>query len=1371
MKLTLPTGLLTLAVVAGMALPPFDADAGYGKIYLTDSSDPYHEQTAPIVQNEEYYENRTLVETSPNIYEGYVSLSSPSFYFSKQLFDCDYSQYNSNYRNREIIVPNASRSQMRKIGNIDVFTSSDVHDITALTQPHENWQLTIPGDYRMIVDLNENTIHAVRQESYAIVMDGQPAPTPATIKDYHCVGETFYIRGGFSFRFYDLYSDEWLNAEGGDQDAFNLNEFITTPGTKPGYLFNFDQIEEAILSFVRERDVLGHKTFNTLEMYDSGYEREEGKPVEALQFTGNANNWGTLENAFDCEKLDEEGYLWRATLPVGTDDFIFVVGDWELSLGMGYFDINNDGSYTGYLSEGTGYYYNIDFDYPLTEEVCVDIDLRNNTIYLPANAPLENMTNRFHSQTTRDDIMYVFTPHDAIIPYKGMWEGMWLYALDEIQLIQRNPGTNTYEGKIRWTASPEQNDGIAIAKTLTPADFPNIVITPAGDEDLIVGEACGEFYANGKIVESNDLNYFCLNSSLFGVDFEVNLTVNLDGDQPIVKFEFLDIMPKQDIEALYFCDTFDDDYSGNPQESDLKPIEKISNNVFYGTFSIDPSQSTLFRFFVPTDYEGEYSFLGVDDITSISDGKWEGPIETSTWVIRKNTWPSDRLYVLVDLSETREGTVKFSSTPIDVQRLRNKDKEIYLPLVSNNGEVDYLASQCLNDGTQYFEYFAQPGIDYDPRSRKLPFSPKEPEWDSSYSFSLADGQSIEFDEYGIAEFDLKTITEISTEKVNPIRFEPEEIYTLNFRPSSGVLYIDPENQKGYIERVNSRMYIIGEMTDITEGTIKDRRKLMENSVDYRGGMFYFPPGNQKFALTRFIPDVAVRFNHEPVKVDIHNQFPYYVDPDNHVYLQNVDYELENWEGGSLFVCGEGVFDLHDIKRTMVETAGLGESSKWISMTQSKDNHLIYTAAIPYTTTPGEICGIRFWSDIHYGSLVFGNGSMWTSSPLTYFGDEGPLTETDNVKRLNSSNPYYFILPTLKGSGVLYVTVNLEDMTLTADFSEAESGNVYEVVSVGNPAIDGVEVYPAQRRENAVAVELDLNTASGEACEFNFTSAQGDVIVPAEGESEIVFGEDGFWIGNYTTVPSTRARARGVARAKETSKWNVNLPKYVGDKVNFLIDETEKKMVAYSSDCNTTTFYMEVKNNGRETDAASIDVYDTLSALVKDDDGIYRGSFEVEAQKTDVPAEVLFVKELSNTGGYYKGIFNCETSQSVIDITNEKSWDGVAIDSQFGEPVTPSTYRFTSDERMKVEVEYDPMTNAICFNPTFLGMEEVAATDNAVSVYGAHGCLIVSAGSPATLTVYNLQGMAVKTVAVGESTLRIPLSPGLYIVAGKKVVVK
>ena len=1360
--------MLSLAVVAGMALPPFDADAGYGKIYLADPSPSPWSQTAPIVENADYFANKTLVETSPNVYEGVVDLDYSYFYFSKQLFDCDYWTYQSQYQNLDLILPKAYDARLSKVGNFDVFTSSDVNDLNAIAYQKTCWQMPAPGEYRMILNLNENKLYAIRKGAYAIVMDGQPAPTPATLGEYHTLNENLYMsESAPSFNLYDLTTDQWLNIESFWPDSSDLNQLYVKREDAPGEQFTLAIIDwpGGIINITGNPD----DCFYISYIRDGAYiHTAQPCTAEKLQFTGDFNYWGTGDSALDCEQLDEEGYLWRAVLPVGTDVFKFLDGPWTLTIGAVNLECNADGSYVAYLD--TSYNaWNLEFDRPATSEIVVDIDLRNMTATFPAGAQFATMYDRFHP-TRNENVLYVVTPHDAITP----WHGMPASVYNSFQKLNYNPENNTYSGTIYWSATPEQNDGIAFVKELTAPGAPNVVISPAASGNQIIDNIDGAYYSRGRVGRSDDFNYFCLNSSLLSQQNKVNVTVFIhsDGVQSDITFAYDGATTSNGIDQLYLGGT-PTDWSINA--SALLPFEKINDNIFYGAFSIDPYIENSFRFFTqPGSWEAQYSIgSGMADFEEvyIEDGysgrAYAGGL--SNWTF--SNWYSPMLYILVDMSDY--GQVEISSTPIDVENLRKPENMAYLPSVLSNGEVSYKFAEAdaMSDGTLRFTINAD--MDYLPRTRKLPFSPSEPEWNSSFAISHCDGE-MACDESGFAEFVINVTDEISTAKVRPIRFEPEYAYHILFGTPYYNLYLDIENHRGYFERPNSKVYVVGDLTGISEGSVKDRKKLLENSVNYGGGMFYFPAGNTKFALASSIESIPNRTFRDPLSINIEER-PAHSD-DMNMLSMGVDYQLENWEGGNLLVTALGVYDPRQIRSMIVRASGLGEAADSLVMTQNKENPLLFTASIPYKVDLSNSLkpAIRFDLNIYNETLSLGNGVRNTmiGSAAAYLSDEGPLTENGNVKRLSIDryNPS-FRIPTLKGEGTLYVTVNIEDMTLTVDFSEAESGNVYEVVSVGNPAIDGVEVYPAARREDAVTVELDLNTASGEACEFNFTSAKGDVIVPAEGESEIVFGEDGFWIGNFTTVPSTRARARGVARAKETSKWNVNLPEHVGDKVNFLIDETEKKMVAYSSDCNTTTFYMEVYNNGRETNAAAIDVYDTLSTLVKDDDGIYRGNFEVEAQKTDVPAEVLFVKELSNTGGYYKGIFNCETSQSVIDITNEKSWDGVAIDSQFGQPVTPSTYRFSSDERMKVEVEYDPMTNAICFNPTFLGVDEVAATDNAVSVYGAHGCLVVSAGSPATLTVYNLQGMAVKTVAVGESTLRIPLSPGLYIVAGKKVVVK
>lgn len=70
-----------------------------------------------------------------------------------------------------------------------------------------------------------------------------------------------------------------------------------------------------------------------------------------------------------------------------------------------------------------------------------------------------------------------------------------------------------------------------------------------------------------------------------------------------------------------------------------------------------------------------------------------------------------------------------------------------------------------------------------------------------------------------------------------------------------------------------------------------------------------------------------------------------------------------------------------------------------------------------------------------------------------------------------------------------------------------------------------------------------------------------------------------------------------------------------------------------------------------------------------------------------------------------------------------------------------------------------------------GVIEVPSVAEGVSVIGLNGGLEITAVAETSVDIYNLVGIRVATVAVGAGeTVNVTLPAGLYVAAGKKVVV-
>lgn len=128
--------------------------------------------------------------------------------------------------------------------------------------------------------------------------------------------------------------------------------------------------------------------------------------------------------------------------------------------------------------------------------------------------------------------------------------------------------------------------------------------------------------------------------------------------------------------------------------------------------------------------------------------------------------------------------------------------------------------------------------------------------------------------------------------------------------------------------------------------------------------------------------------------------------------------------------------------------------------------------------------------------------------------------------------------------------------------------------------------------------------------------------------------------------------------------------------------------------------------------------------------------------------------------WYSGVTDKSGKYSIKVVQSDKNYQAIIDEIPNYEAYTHSELINLSDGSKEIDFCVSPLS----------GVEGIDAT--AFAVYGAKGCIVVSANEEQTVNVYNIAGRLIRSVNVEKGTTSIDgLLAGFYIVNGTKVVVR
>ncbi|MDE6130371.1 MAG: hypothetical protein K2F74_02145 [Muribaculaceae bacterium] len=1070
--------------------------------------------------------------------------------------------------------------------------------------------------------------------------------------------------------------------------------------------------------------------------------------VEQLYIVGDCTGW-MFDNAIAGQPLDDSGMLWSVEVPAGAQNFKFT-GDlsWDINYGVKATRRSAEGGVTCYLAFNGD---NMTFDTPLEAPLTITVDLKNMVVNLPAGLPITP-----GSETAApEDVLYVLNKTDKIMPYDGMSQ------LVDSKFIKLYPdGEGNYSGEFMYTGP------VTVVSSRDAGQGVGRIVPMVSDYVLTLSE--GQAYT--RAVNGDEPGYWRLPKSNGCLNTPVTMTVT-PGEQPVVKFVFQNEVPATG-SPLYLIG----DPTGWNNNDDSYELKYTSNGYNYGEFYFTADQGQYdydfgdnllqFRFAKTLGTWDSYAFIGsgYEDFRIVPvereyyGSAYDGGL--SNWAI--TGWNGGWLYIAVH-QENR--TIQISESPIAgvgefIDPSDNKPfaEGVYNSYVSDNGyepglpTLRYESLEKIADGC----YLGESTLGSEPvfRTRQLPIGHHEPEWLGSYTLSALNPDELVYDDFGVAEIPFENRNYVGTETPEPFRLGHDSFIR--------ECLVDLNNNKAYFSRINRRIYIGGELTGFPQAGYADREKLRDISVYGGGGIYNMPAGNPRFILSQRISGINSTAFGKPLTLGLADSVGRAPDYISTIFEREI--ELQNWKGGDVFICNNAIYDLSQLSEIKV-----GRYLNYVSMTQDSNDKYVYTAQLPYSLEAGQNVSMAFTMMIQGEELPLGNGQYFNGTQTDV---QRPVTAGDNVREVWAGSWGVFSLPTVSGSGVIAVRLDLRTMKAEFDLSQTEHRDAYEVVSASSPELDGTSAVRSAVQEGAVTVDLQVTEASEGGYEFNLTTDGGSIIKPKAGQEEIRFGADGCWTGDFVVETPSRSSgrsARSVARAASTAKWHFSMPDNMfSGRVSLLVDEKAGKITAFSPDYNQSYFIIVNLHRAYVIDLV-IENIPKLPRLTMHSDGKYYGSFEMSECKSDDSSDYSGVRFGTDLYGTIGIDLPYDAYTATADFNSANVVDFTAIGpNKFGVSYADDIRLYGPADR--IGVTYDPVEQILTMDAINAGVDNVSE-ESGLTVRGAVGCLIVDCGKAQRLTVYNLQGMAVKTVELPAGESRIALPAGLYIAAGVKAIVK
>lgn len=239
--------LLLLTCTAGMSHAAIDEN-GNRFVYLagTENVGNSYSNSLPIASEAEQWASNRMFETSPgsNVYEITKDISTLAWgrwirFYSDLADDIPEGQEHQAY-NMNLIQPASARdTRLYPLPNGILYTTEVAQ--TKYSQATGCFELPTSGTYRIRLDLNDNSMTAIPQDTYLAVVN--ETFDKSRLHEYPAIGNlaNYYPAGDLSFSIYAAFDNTWMQPKTADFAILSTGEniaFRTTIGSpEPGELF------------------------------------------------------------------------------------------------------------------------------------------------------------------------------------------------------------------------------------------------------------------------------------------------------------------------------------------------------------------------------------------------------------------------------------------------------------------------------------------------------------------------------------------------------------------------------------------------------------------------------------------------------------------------------------------------------------------------------------------------------------------------------------------------------------------------------------------------------------------------------------------------------------------------------------------------------------------------------------------------------------------------------------------------------------------------------------------------------------------------------------------------------------------------------
>jgi len=1321
--------VVVIAVIIGI---PFGAKAQRFIYYCGD----YNGWPEPIQSNAAKFDGYRLYETEAgsNVYSGIVSpngyASSRSIYtyfsfFTELSSDEDYQDGLDVYCTNRVIPILGYDDDTSLRENTDDYVKPG-HKFDFIYTPYitekyrpMSWAIYLPevnAPLKLIVDFNNNTVSAITDIPVLVVNDNVK-PTIDNINEYAAFGRQVFVpMGECRFYAYNLFRDKFYSLSAPTE--------VKTTSVKLDY-------ESSAICTVPN---WGGGTLSI----DAANKVSIRNNYQSLNNENPFANWG--ETAYIIGSFTE--WMFSEAYKMKYADGVFY-GNIPANAGQAEFVINDRNTWSNdqlRASVGEKTVVGNTIFYTASEDVsniAINVTEEMNVSFEPARRALKIWPARqtepdpepegfFDDNKTKPEIPQ-FT--GIILEHENMFVDLTKAAPSEVGIENLTAFKCTpVDGRYQFTL-----DG-GINKPFRFLEFKDDklvrVFQPINDVSLLwVGDT-----AHGNIVTDADGK-----PTYWKTDKNGKVTVTIDpqsNDLNSITFKMPSLLEPKEIYLIGTPNSWIQPSKFNIAILENYKLKQTNDGKYYGAFDIAAGE-VQFVFVKELDDWATPSIRSADDISYDFIGSTISlPLTTqeNAPVFSLNWWDGGMLYMLVD---ERGRELLLSREPIDVtyfgEIIEQPDGLRLFDSVTGSYNDSYQAKEDgIYDVNILYSGNRKHGIKI--VRTKHTFSDDEPDYMNSYTLTFADTK-LTPGEDGVAETSFTFNDGVNVGAGNEIEIEStSKNFLLDF-----LVEVDFNTGKIYFNDDNNG-YVIGSNTNGRIPTYATRKDFAGCRLpnDASGLFVNLPEGEARLEYFNFRnrnnnkETVEVTFDNEGIaKTDCWSTLNY---PDEVI--------LHNCPGGKIFFSRHRglntglnyyMIDLDKIKtfdavaEKWNQELGKYEYTKLGQLTLSDPATLTYSGCVKVPKPDGP--GYPSFKMIVNSDddFAFGAPSEWL-----YID---PKTKTANYS-LDPNALYQYFRFYNVAEPTVNITLSLKNMNVLVQLVEGEALNGLSV----NTNTGDVRLAPVTDPSN-IHSSVTVNPDTDGIISINLTSTDGSVIVPTNGDKEMVFDADGVFTDDFTVI---QAPSEAVRRTPLTAgKWYYRIGEENGyDVLDFNFDFSNNK-VTFVSETSAANIYAVAANDN----ATITDVEDVRPGTFKPNgDGTLSTKVHVEK------GQKLYI--VGRTDDYYirnglgYGISPRAINKMVIDFNSEET--DIPVIPFIKHNTQCNGWTIENNPGCDVQLTYNPAMMMLHVDMDIAGVEDVAADESCEGVEPIY---------------YNLQGVRINNPENGHIYIEVRGNKARKIVRG------